>query len=65
MTEADDIMLKRKPKRNPLWPEHNEVPEGALARKGLELSPVVPYAKFGKRVYGRRTAVEVGIKGEF
>lgn len=62
MQSPDDVMLKRKP--NPLYPDL-KVPEGALVRKGLELPPLVPYVKFGKRVYGRHNAVEIGIKGEF
>lgn len=51
MTEADDIMLKRKPKANPLYPEP-EVPEGALAprrRKAPSVVPVVRVERRGKR----------------
>jgi len=65
MTEADDIMLKRKPKRNLLWPEHDGVPEGALESEGVKVPPVLPYVKVGKGQYGRHTAVEVGVTGEF
>ena len=65
MTEADDIMLKRKPKRNLLWPEHDEVPEGALESEGVKVPPVLPYVKVGKEIYGRHTAVEIGVTGEF
>lgn len=64
MTEADDIMLKRKPKANPLYPDL-KVPEGALVRRGLELPSTLPYAKFGKEIYGRGNAIEIGVKGEF
>ena len=65
MTSPDDIMLKRKPKRNLLFPGDPKVPEGALVRKDPELPPAVPYVKFGKRMYGRHTAVEIGIRGTF
>lgn len=64
MTEADDIMLKRKPKANPLYPEP-KVPEGALESGGAKAPPVLPYVKVGKEIYGRRTAVEAGVTGEF
>lgn len=64
MTEADDIMLKRKPKANPLYPDL-KVPEGALVRRGLELPSTLPYVKYGREIYGRHTAVEIGVKGEF
>ena len=64
MTEADDIMLKRKPEANPLYPEP-KVPEGALESEGVKVPPVLPYVKVGKGQYGRHTAVEVGVTGEF
>lgn len=64
MPSPDDIMLKRKPKANPLYPD-TEVPEGALVRHGLKLPSTVPYVNVGKRIYGRHTAVEVGVKGTF
>ena len=65
MPSPDDIMLKRRPKANPLFPRDLKVPEGALVRKGLELPSAVPYVNVGKRLYGRHTSVELGLKGEF
>jgi hypothetical protein len=64
MSDPDDIMLKRKPEANPLHPEP-EVPEGALESEGAKVPPVLPYVKVGKEIYGRHTAIEVGVKGEF
>ena len=64
MTEADDIMLKRKPEANPLYPDL-KVPEGALVRRGLELPSTLPYVKYGREIYGRHTTVEIGIRGTF
>ena len=64
MTEADDVMLKRKPKVIPLYPEP-KTPEDALAPRRRKAPPVLPYVKVGKGIYGRHTAIEVGVKGEF
>lgn len=65
MTEADDAMLKRKPRASLLWPDYDEVPEGVLAPRRRKAPPVLPYVKVGKGIYGRHTAVEVGVKGGF
>ena len=64
MTEADDVMLKRKPRANPLYPEP-KVPEGDLAPRRRKAPSVLPYVKAGKGIYGRHAAVEVGVTGEF
>lgn len=65
MTSPDDIMLKRKPEANPLFPRDLKVPEGALVRRGLKLPSTLPYVKYGREIYGRHAAVEIGVKGEF
>lgn len=64
MPSPDDVMLKREPKVNPLYPDL-KVPEGALVRRGLKLPSTLPYVKYGREIYGRHTAVEIGVKGEF
>lgn len=64
MPSPDVIMLKREPKVNPLFPDI-KVPEGALVRRGLKLPSTLPYVKYGREIYGRHTAVEIGVKGEF
>lgn len=48
MVEADDIMLRRKPKANPLYPEP-KVPEGALAPRGRKVPSVVPVVRVEQR----------------
>lgn len=58
MTEADDIMLKRKPKANPLYPEP-KVPEGALAPRGRKDPSVIPVVRVERR--GKRRGKTRGI----
>ena len=69
MTEADDIMLKRKPKANLFWPDWDELPEGALAprrRKAPSVAPVVRVEQRGKR-HGKTKGlgVTVGVEVSF
>ena len=60
----DEVMLRRRPNANRLFPEPR-VPEGALEPRRPELPPVLPYARFGTGIYGRHHAGEIGLKGEF
>ena len=68
MTDPDAIMLKRKPKANPLYPE-TKVPEGALAPRGRKAPSVVPVARVEQR--GKRRGktgglgVTVGVEVSF
>jgi hypothetical protein len=68
MASPDDIMLRRKPKVNPLYPEP-KVPEGALVRKGREVPSVVPVVRVEQRGKKRgRTnglGVTVGVEVSF
>lgn len=68
MASPDDIMLKRKPKANLLYPEP-KVPEGALApreRKAPSVVPVVRVEQRGKR-HGKTKGlgVTVGVEVPF
>ena len=58
MTSPDDIMLKRKPEANPLYPEP-KVPEGALAPRGHKAPPVVPVVRVEQR--GRQRGKTKGL----
>ena len=66
----DAVMLKRKPKANHLlWPDWDEVPEGALAPRGRKAPSVVPVARVeqrGKqRGKTRGLGVTVGVEVSF
>lgn len=69
MSDPDAIMLKRKPKANHLlWPDWDEVPEGALVRRGRNLPfvPVVRVEQRGKRRgRARGLGVTVGVEVSF
>lgn len=67
MTDPDAIMLKRKPKANPLYPE-TKVPEEALVRRGRSLPfvPVVRVEQRGKqRGKTKGLGVTVGVEVSF
>ena len=68
MPSPDDIMLKRKPKANPLYPEP-KVPEGAFAprrRKTPSVVPVVRVEQRGKqRGKTKGLGVTVGVEVSF
>lgn len=69
MAEADDVMLKRKPRARLLWPDYDEVPEDALAprrRKAPSVVPVVRIEQRGrKRGRTRGLGVTVGVEVSF
>ena len=54
----DSIMLRRRPKANPLYPEP-KVPEGALAPRRRKDPSVIPVVRVGKR--GKRRGKTRGI----
>lgn len=64
----DEVMLRRKPKVNPLYPEP-KVPEGALVPEGGEVPSVVPVVRIEQRGKKRgRTnglGVTVGVEVSF
>lgn len=61
MTEADDVMLKRKPKRNLLWPDWDEIPEDALAPRGRKAPPVAPVVRVEQRGKQRGKTKGLGV----
>lgn len=61
MSDPDDIMLKRKPKANLLWPDWDEVPEGALAPRGRKAPSAVPVVRVEQRGKQRGKTKGLGV----